>query len=290
MRPVAVREILTYKERLGITEMIEPPGACASVRHLFRYAGSEPGRDVTPLPHTMFILPPTRLYATNENGWDGSVAPLPFRNISCLALTAQRIPVFLRKYSERTETAIFSSSYDDTLLHSRLTGLLREKGDRQVMVHAVLIQVWGFGVLLLGESGVGKTACGLALMTNGSRWVADDAVVLEGRGDAVYGRGHWRTGGWIAVRGKGFFRVADLFGRGGRLPETRVDMLIRLVRGSGRDAAEKGELLQKMVGVSLPCRDLEADIDPRRVAEQVKGCVRPLLMRSSGVMGRAATA
>src|SRR3989339_535272 len=64
MRPVTVREILTHKERLGITEMIEPPGACASVRHLFRYAGSEPGRDVTPLPHTMFILPPTWLYAT----------------------------------------------------------------------------------------------------------------------------------------------------------------------------------------------------------------------------------
>jgi len=281
MRPVTVKEILTYGERLGITEIVKPPGAHGSVRHLLRYAGGESGHGMTPFRHSMLILPRNAADGAYENGWNGSVPASLFRNISCLALSEQRITVFLRQFSERTEMPIFSSCYDDSLLHSRLTGLLRERGERQVMVHGVLVRVLGLGVLLLGESGIGKTACGLALMGRGNRWVADDAVVLEGRGDAVYGRGHQRTAGRIAVRGRGVLRAADLLGAGRLLQETRVDVLIRLVRGTERNAVQEGESFQEMVGVSLRCRDLSADVDPRRVAERVTGYVHRLSVKPS---------
>ncbi|MBU4582392.1 MAG: hypothetical protein KKH02_08300 [Proteobacteria bacterium] len=281
MRPVTVKEILTYGERLGITEIVEPSGALGSVRYLLRYAGGESGYAMTPFPHSMLIIPPAATDGAYENGWDRSVPPSLLRNITCLALSAQRITGFLRQFSERAETPIFSSCYDDSLLHSRLIGLLRERGERQVMVHGVLVQIWGLGVLLLGESGIGKTACGLALMGKGNRWVADDAVVLEGRGDAVYGRGHQRTGGWIALRGRGVLRAADLLGTARLLQETRVDVLVRLVRGFERNAVREGESFQEIVGVSLSSRDLAADVDPRRVAERVTGYIRPLSVKSS---------
>lgn len=281
MRPVTVKEILTYGERLGITEIVEPPGVRGSVRRLLRYAGGESGHGMAPLPHSLLILPPAAADGDYENGWNGPVPPSLFRNVSCLALAAQGITVCLRQFSERTETPVFSSRYDDSLLHSRLTGLLRERGERRIMVHGVLVRVRGLGVLLLGESGIGKTACGLALMENVNRWVADDAVVLEGRGDAVYGRGHRRTGGWIAVRGRGVLQAAELLGTGRLLQETRVDVLVRLVRGSDRNAVQKGDSFQEMVGVSLPCRDLAADVDPRRAAERVTGYVRRLSVQSS---------
>ncbi|TSA48029.1 MAG: hypothetical protein D4R56_01180 [Deltaproteobacteria bacterium] len=287
MRPVTVKEILTYGKRLGITEIVEPPGVGGSVRHLLRYAVGEYGYGMTPFPHSMLILPPTVAEGAYENGWNGSVPPSLFRNISCLALSSQKITVFLRQFSKRTETPIFSSFYDDSLLHSRLTGLLRERGERQVMVHGVLVRVWGLGVLLLGESGIGKTACGLALMGKGNRWVADDAVVLEGRGDAVYGRGHQKTAGRIAVRGRGVLRAADLLGPGRLLQETRVDVLIRLVPGTERNGVQEGESFQEMVGVSLRCRDLSADVDPRRVAERVAGYIRRLSVKQSGYAAAA---
>src|SRR5450756_351301 len=126
MRPVTVKEILTYGERLGITEMVEPPGVRKSVRHLLRYAGGESGHGMMPFPHSLLILSRTAADGAYENGWNRSVPPPLFRNISCLALSAQRITVFLRQFSERTETPIFSSCYDDSLLHSRLIGLLRD--------------------------------------------------------------------------------------------------------------------------------------------------------------------
>lgn len=287
MRPVTVKEILTYGERLGITEIVEPPVARGSVHHLLRYAGRESGQAMTPFPHSLLILPRIAAARASENGWNRSVPSFLFRNISCLALPAQRITAFFRQFSERTETPIFSSCYDDSLLHSRLMGLLRERGGRQVMVHGVLVRVWGLGVLLLGQSGIGKTACGLALMGKGNRWVADDAVVLEGRGNAVYGRGHERTRGWIAVRGRGVLRAADLIGTGRLLHETRVDAIVRLVRGPERDAVQEGESFQERVGVSLPCGDLAADVDPRRAAERVTGYLRRLSVQSSGYTAAA---
>ncbi len=274
MRAVTVKEILTYGERLGITEIVSPPNVRGAVRHLLRSVEGGSVHGMTPFPYSMLILAPPAVGGANENGWSGSAPASSFRNISCLALSAPKITVFFRQFSERTETPIFSSRYDDSLLHSRLTGLLRERGERQVMVHGVLVRVCGFGVLLLGESGIGKTACGLALMDKGNRWVADDAVILEGRGDAVYGRGHQRTAGWIAVRGRGILRAADLLGPGRLLQEIRVDAIVRLVRGTEKNAVQERGSFQEMVGVSLPCRDLAADVDPRRVAERVKKVLR----------------
>lgn len=282
MRPVTVNEILTYGERLGITEIVKPSGASGSVRHLVRYAGGESGYRMTPLPDSLFILPPTAEARAYGNAWDRSVLPSLFRNISCLGLSAQRITVFLRRFSELTGTPVFSSGYDNSLLHSRLTGLLLERGERQVMVHGVLVRVLGLGVLLLGESGIGKTACGLALMVKGNLWVTDDAVVLEGRGEAVYGRGHQRTAGRIAVRGRGILPAADLLGKCNLLQETRVDMLVRLVCGSERNAVKNAESFQEIVGVCLPCKELVADVDPGRVAERVTGYVRRLLVLEKG--------
>lgn len=270
MRAVTVKEILTYGERLGITEIVSPPRVRGVVRHLLRSAGGGGAHGMTPFPHSMLILTPPAVGGAHEDGWNRSAPASSFRNISCLALSQQKITVFLRQFSEQTETPIFSSRYDDSLLHSRLTGLLRERDERQVMVHGVLVRVCGLGVLLLGESGIGKTACGLALMDKGNRWVADDAVVLKGRGDAVYGRGHQRTAGRIAVRGRGILRAADLLGPGRLLSEIRVDALVRLVRETEKNAMQERASFQEMVGVSLPCRDLAADVDSRLVAERVK--------------------
>jgi serine kinase of HPr protein (carbohydrate metabolism regulator) len=169
------------------------------------------------------------------------------------------------------------SCCDDSLIHGRPIGPLRERNEQRVMVHGVLIRISSLGVLLMGESGIGKTAAGLALMRSGNRWVADDAVVLEGKRHALYGRGHERTRDWIAVRGRGILRAEELLDVKNLLSETRVDVIIRLVRASERDDDGWGDSLREFAGVSIPCRDLAADIDPRRMADRLMNCIRDLL-------------
>jgi HPr kinase/phosphorylase len=172
--------------------------------------------------------------------------------------------------------SVFATHYDHSLIHSRPAGSLRETGERRVMVHGVLVRVSGRGVLLMGESGIGKTGSGLSLMHSDNRWVADDAVVLEGKGDALYGRGHERTRDWIAVRGRGILRAEELLGGERLLGQTRVDVIIRLIRASGTDEDAGRDLFREFAGVSIPCRDLVVDVDPRRTAGLLLHCVRDL--------------
>jgi serine kinase of HPr protein (carbohydrate metabolism regulator) len=275
MRPVTVKEILAYRARLGIAQVTGPADSPETVKRVFPYPVEANGRipKATP-PHAILLFPPGAAKRNFLNGQARRVYPAAFRNIPCIAVSDREIPDDLKRYSESTGTPVFASCYDHFLIHSRLTGLLREMGERTVVVHGVLIRVLGRGVLFMGESGVGKTAACLSLMHSGNHWVADDVVILKGRGDALYGRGHERSRDWIAVRGRGILRAEELLGRERLLDQTRVDLMIRLIRTSGKAENRGVRLLREFVGVSIPCRDLATDVDPRRTADRLLDCVR----------------
>lgn len=275
MLSVTVREVLACRARLGIAQIAGPADSRATVKQVFPYPAQGNGRipKATP-PHAILLFPTGASNRNYLNGQTRQISPAAFRNIPCIAVSGREIPDDLQKYSEWTGTPVFASSFDDSLIHSRLLGLLREMGERTVVVHGVLVRILGRGVLIMGESGVGKTAFGLSLMHSDNRWVADDAVVLEGRGDALYGRGHERTRDWIAVRGRGILRAEGLLGGERLLGQTRVDLIIRLIRTSGKGEKCADDPFREFVGVSIPCRDLATDVDLRRTADRLLDCVR----------------
>lgn len=274
MRPVTVKEIWACGARLGITQVAGPAGSTDAVKQVFPYAAESKGRTAGAVPpQAVLLFPSGDAWREFLDGRLRRVVPPP-GNIPGMALSAPEMPDDLRRYSESAGTPAFASRHDPFLLHSRLTGLLRELGERRVMVHGVLVRVSGRGLLITGESGIGKTASGLALMHSDHCWVADDAVILEARGDALYGRGHERSRDWIAVRGKGILRVEALLGRERLLQETRVDVTVRLTRASGNGVNRAA--FRSFVGVSVPCGDLAADMDPGRTADCLLDCVRGL--------------
>jgi serine kinase of HPr protein (carbohydrate metabolism regulator) len=276
MRPVTVEKILACRARLGITQVLGPAGSSRPVKHVFPYPVEENGRiPIATPPHAILLFPHTPAGGNFCNGQNRRLPHPIFRSSSCacVAVSDQEIPDDLQKYSECTGTPVFASRYDHSLIYSRLIGLLREMGERRVMVHGVLVRVLGRGILLMGESGIGKTDSGLSLMHSDNRWVADDAVVLEGRGDVLYGRGHERTRNWIAVRGRGILRAEELLGSKRLLEESRVDVIIRLIRASGTYEDAGRDLFREFADVSIPCKDLVVDVDPRRMADRLLNCV-----------------
>jgi HPr kinase/phosphorylase len=128
-------------------------------------------------------------------------------------------------------------------------------------LHASLVELDGFGVLLLGPSGVGKSECALELVHRGHRLVADDVVEIQvnANGEPV-GRAHERVGHHIEIRGLGILSVPDLFGHGSVLASCRIDLACRLVRdapeydriGIERPTLELGE------GAAVTCVTLPA--------------------------------
>ena len=95
-------------------------------------------------------------------------------------------------------------------------------------LHGVLVQVFGSGVLLTGDSGVGKTACAIELLRRGHALVADDAVQIFQRGADLVGRAPVITRSLVHIRGIGIANVTDVFHRATILNECRIDICIEI--------------------------------------------------------------
>jgi serine kinase of HPr protein (carbohydrate metabolism regulator) len=157
----------------------------------------------------------------------------------------------------------------------------REKVGRRIVVHGVLVQVSGIGVLMMGDSGIGKTACGLDLVARGGLWIADDVVVLEARRGALYGRGHERTKRLIAIRGRGILEARSLLGTGALCDQTQVHVIIQFVRYFCREGADPGNERRsflEIAGIPLPCRRVAIDGGSRWMANEVIGLVNECIV------------
>ena len=102
-------------------------------------------------------------------------------------------------------------------------------------MHGVLVQVYGTGVLIVGDAGIGKSECALELTSRGHKFVADDAVEIELSKYGAKGTAPSVTKGFLYVRGLGVFRVAEVYGQESLLPECAVDLVVGLSRDAGAD-------------------------------------------------------
>ena len=275
---LGVRELLASRERLGITEVAGPVHGRGPVGRPLLW---ERGGRRRAVPDRAVLICPPEAADSGAVGFRDAGEGLCGLSPSCIALAASAIPAPFKAYAQRTGTPVFASRFDPWLLHSRLTGLVREVGRRRVQVHGTLISLAGLGVLLTGESGIGKTAAALCAMHSRNRWVADDAVVLQARAQRLYGRGHRRTGDWIAVRGRGLVRAEALLGSGRLLRETPVDLVVRLVR---RDAVPEVEMAPEwctFAGVRVPLHRVTADGAPADAAGRLMELAAADIRRST---------
>ena len=105
----------------------------------------------------------------------------------------------------------------------------KEEGTSETTLHGVLVDVYGIGVLLLGESGTGKSECALDLVTRGHRLVADDVVEVVRESDGIIiGRGPGRIRHHMEVRGLGIINIRDLFGVAAIRYRKRIELVILL--------------------------------------------------------------
>ena len=96
--------------------------------------------------------------------------------------------------------------------------------------HGVLMEVYGEGILLIGESGIGKSEAAVELLKRGHRLIADDAVEIRRvSGNTLMGSAPELIRNYIELRGIGIVNVAKLFGMGAVKPENNIDMVVNIV-------------------------------------------------------------
>ncbi len=119
-----------------------------------------------------------------------------------------------------------STSVLTSTLISRLSNLLAPCVTR----HGVFVEVYGEGVLLTGESGIGKSEAAIELVKRGHRLIADDAVEIRRVGtEHLVGTAPELIRHYIEIRGIGVINVAQLFGMGAIKQESDIDIVINIV-------------------------------------------------------------
>lgn len=160
------------------------------------------------------------------------------------------------------------------------------EGFSEASLHGVLVDVSGIGVLLLGESGTGKSECALDLVTRGHALVADDVVeVWRDRSQTVVGRGPARIRHHMEIRGLGIINIRDLFGLAAVRERKRIDLVIRLEAWHSEEEYERLGLTEPtypLLGVEIPMLRIPVSAG-RNVAILVEAAARNHLLKRMGV-------
>ena len=164
-------------------------------------------------------------------------------------------PAELVQMAEKHDRTLLRSAESTVDVTSKLIDYLNRAMAPQIARHGVLMNIYGQGVLILGDSGIGKSETAIELLKRGHRLVADDAVEIRRISNSLFGTAPEIIRHYIEIRGVGVIDVQQLFGMGAVQFDTEIDLVIQLeqwVDGKFYDRLGLGEEKYAMLGVALP--------------------------------------
>ncbi len=152
-------------------------------------------------------------------------------------------------------------------------------------VHASLVDVYGVGMLYIGESGVGKSECVLDLVERGHRLVADDVVHLIRKGRSIIGKGNKILGHHMEIRGIGVVDVGKLFGIRAIRNTKKVEVVVELQRwreGENYERTGLDPLATEIIG--MPVSKVVIPISPGKNITVISEVIAMnMLLKMNGV-------
>lgn len=174
----------------------------------------------------------------------------------CIVSRNYRPPKALVEEADRKSIPLFRSPLVTMVLLNRATIFLEDCFAPTTSISGDLLEVFGVGVLLRGESGVGKSECALSLIKRGHRLIADDIVKIRLRGgDNPVGFGSPLTRHHMEIRGIGIVNVQTLFGAACIRESKRIDLVISMEEWVSNKEYERLGLEEdtfNILGVKVP--------------------------------------
>lgn len=162
----------------------------------------------------------------------------------CLAMARKHNVTILRS-AEATSTIV-----------SSIVAYLKAALAPRVTQHGVLMEIYGAGLLLIGESGIGKSETAVELLKRGHRLIADDAVeIRKVAKEKLMGTAPELIRNYIELRGIGIVNVAKLFGMGAVKSENYIDLVVNIVPWNTEEVYDRmglEEHFMDILGVQVP--------------------------------------
>ncbi len=193
----------------------------------------------------------------DDDGKKKSLENLFKKEIPCVIVTRGIEPSSVMiELAKKYNTPVLRCSVSTSRFISALIAFLNIELAPRMTTHGVLVEVYGEGVLILGDSGVGKSETAVELVKRGHRLVADDAVELKRVSDkSILGSAPDIIRHFIELRGIGIIDVKNIFGIGAVKNTEKIDLIINLELWQDKKQYDRLGLTTEyteLLGINIP--------------------------------------
>ena len=164
-------------------------------------------------------------------------------------------PMCLEMAKKHNVTVLRSHEATSTIMSDIITYLRAALAPR-ITRHGVLMEVYGEGLLLIGESGIGKSETAVELVKRGHRLIADDAIEIRKiSSNSLSGTAPELIRNYVEMRGIGVINVAKLFGMGAVKAENEINLVVNIVPWNNNEVYDRlgvEEHFMEILGVKVP--------------------------------------
>lgn len=261
MNHITINDLIDYDDRrLGLTLLAGKAGIEDTVEHPIILIYNTHTCDLREEGETILIVPHESMSGKEKSALrdcEDLLNSVKSSTISMIILSESKAaPDFLLQLSEEGGIPLLCSENSTSVIRSGLMGILRREIEGKSDIHGVLMNILGIGVIIKGESGIGKSECGLELITRGHKLIADDVIEIEKTGEnTLCGRSSELTRHYMEIRGLGIVDIKSLFGIAAVGDEIDVDIVVELIRwenGMEFSRIDFKEGSFEIMGVPLP--------------------------------------
>ncbi len=224
--------------------------------------------------------------ALPESGQHKAAEHLFGMKLACVVVSrGVRPPNAFLEMAEATRTPLLVCQERSSTAITHLHTLMDERLAPRARLHGVLVDVFEVGVLLLGQSGIGKSECALELVMRGHRLVADDVIECDFRPPGmVFGQPAALLRHHIEVRGLGILNIKDLYGVTAIRERKRLDLIVRLELWKPEGSYDRIGLEDRFSDVlGVPIREVCLPVQPgRNMSSIIEIAARNELLRQAG--------
>jgi HPr kinase/phosphorylase len=172
-------------------------------------------------------------------------------NIPCIILTDNNTPFdILIKKANENRVPLFNTSYSTTKLVYLLSDFLDDQFSPRLTVHGSLVDVYGVGILFVGNSGIGKSEVALDLVERGHRLVGDDVIIFTKKGEGILiGAGTKLGKHFMEIRGLGIIDIQSMFGIRAIRFQKRLEIIVELEQWDEKSEYTRTGLDEKTISI-----------------------------------------
>lgn len=211
---------------------------------------------------------------------------LDLEKICCILITKNlEPPPELLEIADEYDLPILVTSRVSSKAISLVSNFLEEILAPQITLHGVLLSIYGLGVLILGNSGIGKSECALDLITRGHLLISDDSVIIRKIGERLEGTAPELTFEHLEIRGLGIINIRELFGVSAIGKSKQIELLIEFERWNAQlDIERLGLEIQEIEILGVKINKFVLPVSAgRNLSTLVETAVRVHLVGTAGL-------